>query len=210
MGDFSSSISSAEMGFGQLEALVARLKEGDEQAFAEVFQLYRDMVYTLCCKLLTEKAEAMDVTQEVFLTLFRKVRKFRGDCTLKTWLYRVTLNHAANRNRWWRRRLRHRTHSLTLNIGDSETTINPHCPRPSPHRKVLSEELSRAIHSGLRELPFDQRAAIILRDVQGLTYEEIAEVTGVQIGTVKSRLARGRERLRRVLAHYRPHSEKNR
>lgn len=205
MGEFTTSIGT-NVGFGPVEPLVARLKEGDEQAFREVFQLYKDLVYTLSCKLLADKGEAMDVTQEVFLTLFRKIDKFRGECSLKTWLYRVTLNQAANRNRWWKRRFRERTLSLSLELGDNQTPLELPAGEPSPHRLVLSEELRRAIHKGLGQLPFDQRSVVVLRDVEGLSYEEIAEVTGAQVGTVKSRLARGRERLREILRVYQPGS----
>lgn len=203
MGELTTSIGT-DVGFGSAEPLVARLKEGEEQAFGEVFHLYKDLVYTLSCKLLSDKGEAMDVTQEVFLTLYRKIDTFRGECSLKTWLYRVTLNQAANRNRWWKRRFRERTLSLSLELGEDEVPLELPAGEPSPHRLVLSEELRRAIHKGLSQLPFDQRAAVALRDVEGLTYEEIAEVTGAQVGTVKSRLARGRERLREILRDYQP------
>ncbi len=204
MGELTTSFRS-DVSFESVDALVDRLKAQDEAAFAEVFELYKDMVYTLCCKLLAERADAMDVTQEVFLTLYRRISAFRGDCSLKTWLYRVTLNQAANRNRWWRRRFRNRTVSLNL-IAEREgdTLVDPVCAKPLADRAALSEELQRAIHEGLGKLPFEQRAAVVLRDVQGLSYEEVAGVTGVQIGTVKSRIARGRERLRGLLQDFRP------
>lgn len=204
MGELSTSIRS-DVSFESVEALVVRLKEKDEAAFAEVFELYKDMVYTLCCKLLADRADAMDVTQEVFLTLYRKIGSFRGDCSLKTWLYRVTLNQAANRNRWWRRRFRSRTVSLNLGSdGGGEIRLNPACERPLPDRETLSQELHQALNDGLSKLPFEQRAAVVLRDVQGLSYDEIARVTGVQVGTVKSRIARGRERLRDLLQAFQP------
>jgi len=204
MGELTTSVRS-NVSFESVESLVAGLKAQDEAAFAEVFELYKDMVYTLCCKLLSERSDAMDVTQEVFLTLYRKIGAFRGDCSLKTWLYRVTLNQAANRNRWWRRRFRNRTVSLNLIVEhEGETRIDPMCPKPLADREVLSSELQQAINEGLGKLPFEQRAALVLRDVQGLSYEEVAEVTAVQIGTVKSRIARGRERLRGLLQDFQP------
>ncbi len=205
MGDLSTSLS-GDIRFGQMESLVVRLKEQDEEAFAEVFELYKDLVFTLCSKLLADRDEALDVTQEVFLTLYRKIHKFRGDCSLKTWLYRVTLNQAANRNRWWRRRLRHQTRSLSLGLGERESLSvpEPASTDPSPHRHCYSTELRRAIEKGIKELPFEQRSAVVLRDVEGLTYEEIAQATGARVGTVKSRIARGRERLREILEVYRP------
>ncbi len=208
MGDLTRSI--GDVGLQEAESLVVRLKEGEEQAFAEAFQLYKDMVYNLACKLLADKSDALDITQEVFLTLFRKIHRFRGECSLKTWLYRVTLNQAANRNRWWRRRLRHRTAPLTLGLerGDGMMAREPRSQDPSPQRLILSRETKEALEKGLEKLPPEQRAAIVLRDVQHLTYEEISRVTGAHVGTVKSRIARGRERLREILrAHY-PSGEK--
>jgi RNA polymerase sigma-70 factor (ECF subfamily) len=203
MGELTGSLQS-DISFEQTEALVVRLREGDEQAFAEVFELYKGLVFTLCRKLLADRAEAMDVMQEVFLTLFRKIHAFRGDCSLKTWLYRVTLNQAANRNRWWKRRSVQRTASLSLGLDEPGAGIEVASSRPAPDRKLLAGELQKAIQSGLGQLTFEQRAAVILRDVQGLRYEEIAEIVGVEIGTVKSRIARGREKLRGILHDFKP------
>ena len=196
MREFSDSIQSTIV-FEESEQLVLRLKEGEEAAFSEVFHLYKDMVYTLCCKLLSDKGEALDVTQEVFMILLRKIAGFRGECSLKTWLYRVTVNQAANRNRWWRRRGRSQTLSLGIPLEGTNGTIVelPDASR-TPEQLLCSSELQAALQQGLRSLPFDQRVALALREVEGLTYEEIAEVTGTHIGTVKSRIARGRERLR--------------
>lgn len=191
---------SSSIAFEESEQLVVRLKAGDEAAFDEVFYLYKDMVYTLSCKFLADKGEALDITQEVFLTLHRKINGFRGDCSLKTWLYRVTVNQAANRNRWWKRRFRSRTLSLDLDPDDGlSPTPEPSSDNPWPDRHVYAKELRQAIEQGLKKLPFDQRVAVTLREVEGLTYEEIAEVTDANVGTVKSRIARGRERLRKDL-----------
>lgn len=202
MGELTRSITTA-ITFEESERLVERLKERDEAAFAEAFQLYKDLVYTLCVKLLADRGEAMDVTQEVFLTLFQKIHQFRGECSLKTWLYRITLNQAANRNRWWRRRLFGRTESLSLNLDShASSRVEPISEAPTPERVVFSSEFKRALEKSLRALPFEQRAAVTLRDVHELSYEEIADVTGVQVGTVKSRIARGRERLRELLKSY--------
>jgi len=204
MREFTGSLET-EISFGQREELVVRLKEGDEQAFAEAFQLYKNLVHTLSCKLLADRAEAMDVTQEVFLTLFKKIDRFRGDCSLKTWLYRITLNQVANRNRWWKRRFKHRTTSIGLGLGpNGDQGFDPIDSDPSPEKWAESSELSRALQKGLEKLPFAQRTAVVLRDVQGLHYEEIGEITGAELGTVKSRIARGRERLRHYLQEFKP------
>jgi RNA polymerase sigma-70 factor (ECF subfamily) len=193
-----------EQSFDQSDQLVVRLLEGDKTAFTEAFHLYKDMVYTLAFKLLTDKTESMDVTQEVFFTLYRKISGFRGECSLKTWLYRVTVNEAANRNRWWRRRFRDRTLSLSLGISrDNLRPLELPSKGESPARTCFSREVKDALEEGLRNLPFDQRVAVALRDVEGLSYEEISEITGTHPGTVKSRIARGREKLRQLLEKYR-------
>jgi RNA polymerase sigma-70 factor, ECF subfamily len=202
MSELSQSFSSG-IPFEESEQLILRLKEGEEAAFTEAFELYRDLVYNLSYKLLADKAEAKDNTQEVFLVLFRKIHSFRGDASLKTWLYRVTFNQASNRIRWWRRRLWNRTESLSIRRGNGEGRAREiPSDEPGPERTALSSELQEALRQALAQLPFEQRAAVALRDVEGLTYEEIAAVVGVQVGTVKSRISRGRERLRELLQEF--------
>ncbi len=190
-------------GFEEAEGLVLRLKEKDEAAFEEVFQLYMDLIFNLSFSMLAEKSEAMDITQEVFLTLYRKIHRFRGECSLKTWLYRVALNQVSNRNRWWRRRFRHRTISLDLNPTlEQPKSVDLISDGPGPDRQLLSREVRKALREGLDQLPFEQRAAVTLRDMHGLRYQEIADVLGANMGTVKSRIARGREGLRKFLKPY--------
>ena len=202
MGELTHSIHS-RAGFEEGESLVLRLKEKDEAAFAEAFQLYKDLIFNLSLSMLADKSEAMDITQEVFLTLYRKVHRFRGECSLKTWLYRIALNQVSNRNRWWRRRFQHRTISLSLNgTSDEKITADLISDRPQPDRQLLSLEVRKALQEGMDQLPFEQRAAVTLRDMHGLSYEEIASVLGVHLGTVKSRIARGRSRLRDLLKPY--------
>ena len=202
MGELADSLDS-RVHFQEAESLVVRLKERDEAAFAEVFHLYKDMIYALSVNMLADKSEAMDITQEVFLTLYRKIHQFRGESSLKTWLYRVALNKIANRNRWWKRRFYHRTLSLNLvSDGVTGTAMDPISDRPRPDRQVWAGEIRQALQAGLARLPFEQRAVVTLRDVQQLSYEEIAGVMGIRIGTVKSRIARGRERLRTLLKAY--------
>lgn len=202
MSELSQSFS-AGIPFEESEQLVLRLKEGEEAAFSEVFELYGDLVYNLSYKLLADKAEAKDNTQEVFLVLFRKIHTFRGDASLKTWLYRVTFNQASNRIRWWRRRFLNRTESLSIRRDNGEGRAREiPSNEPGPERTVLSSELQEALQQALEKLPFEQRAAVALRDVEGLTYEEISAVVGAQVGTVKSRISRGRERLRELLQDF--------
>ena len=202
MGELTHSID-CRAGFEEEESLVLRLKEKDETAFAEAFQLYKDLIFNLCFNVLADKSEALDITQEVFLTLYRKVHRFRGKCSLKTWLYRVALNQVSNRNRWWRRRFRHRTISLSLNgTSDEKKTVDLVSDRPQPDRLLLSLEVRKALREGMDQLPFEQRATVTLRDMHGSSYQEISDVLGVQVGTVKSRIARGRSRLRELLKPY--------
>jgi len=189
--------------FEEGESLVLRLKEKDEAAFAEAFQLYKDLIFNLSFNMLADKSEAMDITQEVFLTLYRKIHRFREECSLKTWLYRIALNQVSNRNRWWRRRLQHRTISLSLNgASDEKKTVDLISGRPQPDRRLLSLEVRKALRESMDQLPFEQRAAVTLRDMHGLSYQEISDVLGVHVGTVKSRIARGRSRLRELLQPY--------
>lgn len=187
----------------ETDHLLERLKLGDETAFAELFQLYKDMVYTLAHKLLVDKTEAMDVTQEVFINLFRRVDGFRGECSLKTWVYRIALNQAANRNRWWKRRSRDHALSLSLDqCTNDNVSFDISSRKPSPARQMLDSEIREEFRRALNELSFDQRVAVVLRDVEGLSCEEISEITGVQTGTVKSRIARGREHLRCLMKDF--------
>ena len=189
----------SEIAMSQGETLVLRLKARDETAFEEAFELHKNMVYSLATKLLTDKSEAYDVTQDVFLVLYRQIKRFRGECSLKTWLYRVTLNQAANRNRWWRRRFRDRPRTLSITGRfDDQASLEPVSQEPSLDRQLLSIQAREAIEEGLANL----------RDVQHLSYEEIAETVGVSVGTVKSRIARGREKLRRALQRYQPGGRK--
>ena len=139
----------------------------------------------------------MDVTQEVFVTLFKKVGSFRGEASIKTWLYRVAINQAANRNRWWKRRFRHRT--ISLDIATLANTNTLGVKSTSPARACYSREIREALQKSLCQLPFEQRLAVTLRDLEGLSYEEIGELTGANLGTVKSRIARGRDKLRALL-----------
>jgi RNA polymerase sigma-70 factor (ECF subfamily) len=181
-----------------LEAtLLARVAAGDEDACAELVEGHQRMVYQLALHLLGDHNEALDVSQEVFLRVFRTIHAFRGQSSLRTWMYRIVVNQASNRQRWWRRR--HRSAQISL-----EDHIRAHgeVPDPTmagPDRVLGRKELAGQIWAALGELPFDQRTAIVLREIDGLSYEEIAFSLGVAVGTVKSRLARGREFLRERL-----------
>jgi RNA polymerase sigma-70 factor (ECF subfamily) len=155
------------------------------------------MVFSLALHLLGDRDEALDVSQEVFLRVFRTLSKFRGQSALRTWIYRIVINQARNRQRWWRRR--HRSSQVSLDehldqFGDFEAKTEV-----LPDRLLASKETGSRIWQALERLPFDQRTAIVLREVDGLRYEEIAFTLDVAVGTVKSRLTRARQALRAEL-----------
>lgn len=171
-------------------------------SFEELFERYRALVFQLAYRMLGDREEALDVSQEVFLTIYRKLHHFRGDSSLKTWIYRIVINRAANRCRWWNRLRRRGTVSL-------DEHLSTECSRSvaetlesqgrSPEQSLLVEEERAEIERSLLSLPVQQRGAVIMRDIEGLSYEEIAEAMDVSLGTVKSRIARGREELKRRL-----------
>ena len=183
---------------GREAALIQRCAAGDEDACAELVTEHQRMVYQLSLNLLNDHNEALDLSQEVFLRVFRTIHSFRGQSALRTWIYRIVVNQARNRQRWWRRR--HRSQQISLDehlkdFGDfpEQTDVT------SPHKMLGRKELAERIRSALENLPFDQRTAIVLREIDGLSYEEIGFSLGIAVGTVKSRLARAREALRAQL-----------
>jgi RNA polymerase sigma-70 factor (ECF subfamily) len=178
-------------------ALIERCASGDESACSELVATHQRMVYTLALHLLGDRDEALDLSQEVFLRVFRTLSGFRGQSALRTWIYRIVINQARNRQRWWRRR--HRSSQVSLDdhlqqFGDVESKGDV-----LPDRLLASKETAARIWQALDRLPFDQRTALILREVDGLRYEEIAFSLGVAVGTVKSRLTRARQTLRAEL-----------
>lgn len=153
------------------------------------------MVYQLSLQLLGDAQEALDLSQEVFLRVFRTLGHFRGQSALKTWIYRIVVNQASNRQRWWRRRRQSQQVPLqefeAFGAELSESRSFAH-----PDRVLQQRETAVRVWAALEALPFDQRSAIVLREIHGLSYEEIGESLGVAVGTVKSRLARARVSLR--------------
>jgi RNA polymerase sigma-70 factor (ECF subfamily) len=176
-------------------ALIQRCAARDEDACAELVSEHQRMVYQLSLNLLGDHNEALDLSQEVFLRVFRTIHGFRGQSALRTWIYRIVVNQARNRQRWWRRR--HRSQQVSL-----DEHIRDHGELPeagnggSPDRALGQKQLAERIRRALDHLPFDQRTALVLREIDGLSYEEIGFSLGIAVGTVKSRLARARESLR--------------
>lgn len=173
--------------------LADRHRWGDESAFEEVYRGHAEMVYNLALRLCGDPDRAADLSQEVFLRVYRHLGKFRGRSSLKTWIYRVTVNHC--RSRLARRRLPTRS----LDARNERFDRLPD-PRRGPEERAMAGDAGRVLETALAELPVPFREAVVLRDLEGLAYEEIAEVVGTRIGTVRSRIARGRRALREVLA----------
>lgn len=183
----------------QEERLLDRLRAQDLTAFEEMVAHFERPVYSLCFRILNDSEEARDAAQETFLKVYRGLNNFRGESGLKTWVYRIAINQAMNQQRWWRRRHRDETVSLDLSRKDSDTTLGNLLPGTgsSPEQVAIANERERRILGALAEIKQEYRVALILREIEELSYEEIAETLTISIGTVKSRIARGREELRR-------------
>ena len=181
---------------GDDQRLIESLRAGSERAYEELLARFQQPVYTLSYRLLNNPSEACDVVQEVFLKVFRNIDHFRGQSSLKTWIYRITVNEAHNARRWF---FRHRRREVELDndpreMRDWKETIAD--GGRSPFDVVLDREQAGIIEAALERINPVFREAVVLRDITDLSYEEIAEVLAVSLGTVKSRILRGREALR--------------
>jgi len=180
---------------------IERLKQGEAAAFEELVTERSGEIYGLLFRLTENSEEARDLTQETFLRAFQSIGGFRGDADLRTWIYRIAINQARNRWRWWRRRRRDSTVSLDATQGQSGQTLIGTLAESSenPEQQTLAHERELVLRSALQKVGGAYRETLILRDIEGFTYEEIATMLGINVGTVKSRLARGRQELRRKL-----------
>ena len=184
----------------QLSELVEKLPAGVEEAYEILIARFEQPVYNLIFRLLNGSSSCADVTQEVFLKVFRNIGNFRGDSSLKTWVYRIAVNEAYNHRRWFSR---HRRQEIDLEAEDDHTRSyrDSLCDQgQSPYELALIEERHVLVGEALNDLNPIFRTAVVLRDIEDLSYEEIAEIMQVSLGTVKSRILRGREALRRSLA----------
>ena len=178
--------------------LTERARTGDLAAFNALVEMYQDVVYRLCLRMLASIPAAEDVTQDVFLSAYRRIDSFRGG-VFRAWLLRIAANACTDELR----RRRHRPQVSLDGAGDDDSPLHLVDGSESPEESLLRRELRSHIQAGLMALPLDQRVVVVLCDVQGLTYEEISEVLNVSLGTVKSRLSRGRARLREILLRQR-------
>ena len=184
--------------------IVADLKAGSEDAYARLIAQYHQAIYNLVYRILNDPSDASDTTQEVFIKVFRGMSSFKCDSSLKTWMYRIAIHEASNRRRWF---FRHKAQELSIEpeqesrqIGSLRESLVDE--GESPFETVARSQVRARVEQVLQELPEHYRTAVILRDIEDLSYEEIAEMTDTSLGTVKSRLVRGREALRRRLERY--------
>ncbi|MDQ5845446.1 MAG: sigma-70 family RNA polymerase sigma factor [Acidobacteriota bacterium] len=181
--------------------VIERLKRGEAAAFEELVNERSPEIYGLLFRLTENAEEARDLTQETFLRAYQSIGRFRGEADLRTWIYRIAINQARNRWRWWRRRRRDSTISLDAPYGDSSQALVEKLAESSdnPEQQTLARERESALRAALQKLGRAYRETVILRDIEGFSYEEIATTLEINVGTVKSRLARGRQELRRRL-----------
>ena len=188
-------------------AVISQLREGSEEAFAWLISKYHQPIYSLVARTIPNPTDAADLTQEIFIKIFRGIGKFHGNSSLRTWIYRIALHEASNQRRWWSR---HSQKEVTI-----ETEIRPTAESEgislkdtladtgvSPFETVAQREVKARVEAELRMIPEPYRSVVILRDIEGFSYEEIAEILATSLGTVKSRLMRGRTQLRQRLAPY--------
>jgi RNA polymerase sigma-70 factor (ECF subfamily) len=188
---------------------VAELQSGSERAFTQLIDRYHQPIYSLIAHSLQDPSDAADATQEVFLKVFRSIRGFHGEASLRTWLYRIALREASNQRRWW---LRHKHQEIALDApccgctssedgGEAPSLISTLASGgASPFDQAAQQELRVCVETALHQLPKSYRAVVVLREIEGFSYDEIAELLQVNLGTVKSRLMRGRSALRSLLA----------
>jgi RNA polymerase sigma-70 factor (ECF subfamily) len=181
---------------------IERLRAGEAAAFDHLVNERSADIYALLYRLTEDPEEARDLTQETFLQAFRSIAHFRGDADLRTWLYRIAVNQARNRWRWWRRRRRNVTVSLDATDETHELSLATRLAdeqADDPEERTLAHEREEILLAAVRTLARPYREAVVLRDVEGLSYEEVAATLEISVGTVKSRLSRGRTELRRKL-----------
>ncbi len=185
-------------------SLIAELQAGSEEAFSWLITRYHQPIYSLLARTVRDPADAADLTQEVFVKIFRGIGGFHGESSLRTWIYRIALHEGLNQRRWWRR---HKQQEVTIET----ETLDCESGEPirlkemlvdsseSPYDLASHSEVKERVEAALRQVPEPYRSTLILRDIEGFVYEEVAAMLGVNLGTVKSRLVRGRACLRALL-----------
>ena len=179
------------------DALVTALTQGSEDAYEILIQRYQQPVYSLVCRLMNDPGDAPDIVQEVFLKVFRSIGSFRGNSSLKTWIYRIAVNEAYNHRRWFCRHQRQEVAFASEDGGPSYEGMMD--PGRSPFEQAADSETRALVEQALEKVNPKFRAAVVLRDIEDMSYEDIATVLDVSLGTVKSRIMRGRDALRKIL-----------
>ncbi|MBE7180546.1 MAG: sigma-70 family RNA polymerase sigma factor [Terriglobus roseus] len=190
-------------------ALVSELQAGSEEAFSQLIAQYSAPLFSLIARSLPNPADAADITQDVFIKVFRSIRSFHGDCSLRTWMYRIALHESSNSKRWWSR---HKRQEVTIDGDTGSESEDGWFPlresladtRDGPFEIARRAELRAVVESALREVPESFRTVVILREIEGMAYDEIAAILQINMGTVKSRLLRGRAALRSLLSQRLP------
>ena len=190
-------------------ALVGELQAGSEEAFAWLISRYHQPIYSLLARTVYDRADAADLTQEVFVKIFRGVHQFHGESSLKTWIYRIALREASNQRRWWSRHKQQEV-AIDQDLREGESGQSARLrdrlvdPGESPFDAIVHSENHTRVELALAKVPEPFRTTLILRDIEGFVYEEVAEIQGVSLGTVKSRLVRGRAHLKVLLTSQKP------
>ncbi len=190
-------------------ALVEELRAGSEEAFAWLIAHYHQQIFSLLARTVRNRADAADLTQEVFVKVFRGIKGFHGESSLRTWIYRIALHEASNQRRWW---MRHGQQEVPIeqeiSQADGKTPVRLGDmlidPSESPYDAAVHNENRSRVELALQQVPEPYRSTLILRDIEGFVYEEVAAMQGVNLGTVKSRLVRGRAFLRALLTAPQP------
>jgi len=200
LGDLASAIGART----QESAVIAELKAGSEEAYSWLIGEFHQPIYSLVYRIVNDPSDAADTTQDVFLKVFRGMKHFHGESSLKTWIYRIALHEAANRRRWWFRHKAQETPIDAVAAGECEIPGEERLVDlgESPFEKFAHAEVRAAVDQALRQVPEPYRTALILRDLEEMSYEEIADVLSISLGTVKSRITRGRDALRKKLTGY--------
>ncbi len=178
--------------------LLERCRAGDEEAFDDLVRRHQQRAFNVAFQVLRDREDATEVAQDAFVRIYRSVNNFRGDCEFTTWLHQIVVNLARNKHRWWKRRGRQSGVSLDspVEMGDGEAPMQIAASGDAPDVEMVKAEFVELLSRRMEELPRKLREVLVLRNVENLSYEEIAVVLDCSIGTVKSRIARAREALR--------------
>ncbi|HEX3940862.1 MAG TPA: sigma-70 family RNA polymerase sigma factor [Acidobacteriaceae bacterium] len=195
------------LGIQEEDSIVSELKSGSEEAFAWLIAKYHKQIFSVIARTIPDPADAADLTQDVFIKVYRGIGGFNSQSSLRTWIYRIALHEASNQRRWW---CRHKRSEITIEseAGRSpegkpvclkDTLVDAH---DSPFDHAAQEEVRARVEEALSHVPEPFRTAVVLRDIEGFSYEEVAEILDTHIGTVKSRIMRGRAHLKSRLIEF--------